>query len=417
MKSAPKHHVLLIVLVLLTAAAPGLAAKAKPIAADHPFVTFLAKTTVERGREHRALLVYPISRSEDDPVKVTRAKTAREAYRKKNLSIGEPEKKPGKGPVDLFNWSTESILILAGEVLEGGHRDRFLSRDILLAAGSRIRAPAYVADKKARKAEEATKSLKPVNVLAPDLLRLVGIIDGPAAKAAEYLNDQFVMAGDKDPRQALPKLFAAKLLGPRSLEYRNVFAAIPDEAKKRTIGFVAMVGDRIIAIDMFGTNAEFRAHWQKTLWTLAFEAALYEAAYGLIGQPFPAGRDPDRHLVANKAILKKLFAANATPEKAVALGDEFLLSKDELVGRLLMHKGKLVHAVVLVDYITSPPSSTPPPPGTTPGEFAPGELERRAERSRLTEYERRLLERMRKRRQPPPRIKPPGDSGDGPKIK
>jgi len=410
MKYVHARHALLIALVLAAAAAPGLAAKAKPIAADHPFVTFLAKTTVARGREHRALLVYPIAREEADPAKTTRSLTAREAFRKKDLSIGEPEKKPGKGPVDLFNWGTDPILILAGEVLEGGQRDRFLSRDVLLAPGSRVLATAYVADRKARKKEEATRSLKPVNVLAPDLLRLVGLIEGPAAKAAEYLNDQFVMAGDKDPRQALPGLFSAKLLGPRSLEYRNVFAAIPDEMKKRTIGFVAMVGERIVAIDLFPTNAEFRAHWPKILWTLAFQSALYEAAYGLIGQPFPAGRDPDRHLVANKALIKKMFAATATPEKAIGLGDEFLLSRDELVGRLLMHKGKLVHAVLLIDYVTGAPPGAPPPPGTTPGEYAPGELERRAERSRLTEYERRLLERMRKRRAQKPPIKPPAEN-------
>ncbi|MEN8148757.1 MAG: DUF6569 family protein [Planctomycetota bacterium] len=397
---------LLITLFVLVAAVPGLAAKGKPIAADHPFVKFLARTAVQRGREHRALLVYPIAREEADPKDVTRFATATEAHQKKRLSVGEPEKKPGRGPIDLFNWSTEPILILSGEVFTGGHRDRFLSRDVLIAPGSRVKAPAYVADKKPRKKDEAEKSLKPVNVLAPDLLRLIALIEGPAARAREVLSDQFVMAGDNNPRQPLSELYRAKLLGPRSLEYRTVYGAIPDEAAKKTIGFAALVGDRLVGIELFGTNAEFRAHWPKILDTLAFEAALYEAAYGLLGQPFPPGRDPDRHLVPMKERMKKLYAATVTPEKAIGLGTELLLSRDDLVGRLLLHEKKLVHATVLLDSVTATAPDLPPPPPPAGGEVSPGELERRAERSRLTEYERRLLERMRKRRAAKPPVKP-----------
>jgi hypothetical protein len=49
--------------------------------------------------------------------------------------------------------------------------------------------------------------------------------------------------------------------------------------------------------------------------------------------------------------------------------------------------------------------------GTVPAE---GEMERRSARSRLTEYERRLLERMRNRRSNPPgRLNPPDPNGTG----
>ena len=113
-------------------------------------------------------------------------------------------------------------------------------------------------------------------------------------------------------------------------------------------------------------------------------------------------------------LLKKPFAARVVEEPAVALGTELRFERDRLVGRVLLMEDTFLHAVLSLDLLTAQADAAPPPPtgqGTVPAE---GEMERRSARSRLTEYERRLLERMRNRRSNPPgRLNPPDPNGTG----
>lgn len=418
---------LLFSLVLALAAAPGSAKNGAGLPPDHPLLARLAASDVERGREYRALVLYPIAAEVSDPADAKRAMTAVEAEKKENLSIREPEKKAGRETVEIFDFSTEPVLLLAGEILEGGLRDRFLTRDVLLGPASRATAPALPAEDRARPKDEESRVLSPFGAVVPDRLRREGLIGSSPAAAAEKLAEQIRMLGGKLDRRAVTKLFDAEAIEARSGEYRSIYGAIPDEAEKRTIGAAAFVGERLVGIDLFETNLAFRAHWPTLLRTRALEAALYEKHLGLLARPFPAGRDPDRHREGVKALLKKVFAASAKMEDAVGLGEEVLLRRETVVGRALVADGKLVHATILSDE-ESPEAA--PPPGSPTDESSRGLLERKAARGTLTEAERRLLERMRDRERqrnaprPSPgsgaggggRVTPPAPGGDDPQL-
>ena len=399
---------------VIVLAATAFAGAGKVLPANHPFMRLLGDLSVSRGREHRALLVVPIARDLGDPAQTIRPMTSAEAIRKEYLSAAEPAKNPGRGPVELFNWSTEPILVLAGEVFEGGMRDRFLARDVLLGPGSRAVAPAYPADRKARPKAEVVNSLVPFPALAPDLLRLLGIVGGPVGAADSFLQDEYPLAGEKHPRETLVHVMRSKLIAKRMAEYQKIFAKIPAEANAKVIGAAVLVGDRLVGIDLFATNDMFAANWTTMLTTYAFQASLYEISYGLLNQPFPAARDPDRFRKMIQELLKKPFAARVVEEPAVALGTELRFERDRLLGRVLLMEDTFLHAVLSLDLLTSQADAAPPPPtgrGTVPAE---GEMERRSARSRLTEYERRLLERMRNRRSNPPgRLNPPDPNGTG----
>jgi len=393
---------------VITLTATAFAGAGKVLPANHPFMRLLADVSVVRGREHRALLVVPIARVMGAPAMATRPLTSREAIKKEYLSAAEPAKNPGRGPFEVFNWSNERILLLAGEVFEGGIRDRFLARDVLLKPGSRAVAPGYPADRRARLKAEVVKTLKPIPAVAPDLLRLLGIVGGPLAAADSFLQDEYALAGEKHPRETLVHVMKSKRIAERTAEYRKIFAKIAAEADGKVIGAAVLVGDRLVGIDLFGTNDMFAANWPTLLATYAFQASLYEISYGLLNQPFPAARDPERFKSTVRELLKKPFAARFIVEPAVALGTEFKFARDRLLGRVLLDGDTFLHAVLSLDLLTAK-ADAPPPPVTRGTDPAQGELERRAGRSRLTEYERRLLERMRNRRaNPPGRVRPPG---------
>jgi hypothetical protein len=390
------------------------AAAGKILPASHPFMRLLGDVSVERGREHRAILVVPIARAFGDPAGLVRPRTSVEAVRQELLSAAEPAKNPGRGPVELFNWSKDRILVLAGEVFEGGIRDRFVARDVLLGPASRAVAPGYPADRKPRPAADAKTTLAPLAAVAPDLLRLLGMVEGPLGAADSFLQDEYALAGEKDPRETLVHLMRSEQIAARMDEYRNMFAKIPAEAGGKAIGAAVLVGDRLLSVDLFATNDMFAAHWPMLLTTCAFQASLYEVSYGLLNQPFPAARDPARYARMIEQFLKIPFAARFMEEPAVALGTEMRFERDRTVGRVLLDGENFLHAVLSFDVLTSSADAPPPPPSTSGVDPGAPELERRAARSRLTEYERRLLERMRDRRQgalPGGRL--PGPDGTG----
>lgn len=390
-----------ILAAIFVTAASAAAAPSAGLPDDHPFLRQLALAGVERGREHRALLIVPIAQETEDPADLSRPLTSVEALKADHLSIGEPEKKAGHTVVEVFNWTTRPILLLAGEALEGGHRDRFLTRDVLLGPGQRAEAPVHHADARARAPDDRKVSLAPIGALAPDLPRALALTSGNAALTRAWLANAFSVIEVRDPRTPFPALLTAQKLVPRIDDYQNTFAKIPDEAERRVFGYAAFVGDRLVGMDTFASNAAFRANWPVILKSLGFQAAYYEFANGLSKHPFPAGRDPDRHKQAVKGFIKKVFAASVYKQTGVNFGTEFQIARPGLVGRLLMHEEKLVHSVLLPDLDTL--ADRGPAPGTGPApETTVGELLRKASRSRLTEYERRLLERMLKRRGTPP---------------
>lgn len=391
-----------VLLALTLAAFPtGAAAKDKAIPLDHPLIKFVADLDAGSAREHRALLVVPLVASKADPPGTTRPVTAAEAVAADDLSVGEPKKNPGRDPLEVYNWSTAPILLMAGEVLEGGRRDRFFARSILLPPGQKLTVPAYPADRLPRPAAAATTTLRPVASLAPDLLRLVAITDGPRGASIAFLDGQFAMAAAKGARASVVDLLKAPALKTRMADYEKTFAAIPDEAQGRVIGAAAFVGDRFVGADLFPTNLAFRCRWPAMLKTLAFQASLFELSYGLLQQPFPVGRDPSRHTGTLKAFLRRIFAGRLIPDPKLGLGTSSRVVQADLRARLLQDDtGAVVHLVVMVD-LSDTTSEGPPPPGGS-REIGYAGMEIRDKAGLLNPYERRLLERMRSARQGAP---------------
>jgi hypothetical protein len=351
-----------------------------------------------RGREHRALLVVPLAAPAADPADTKAFDTAAGATTTDQFNIAEPQKNQGRHLLDFYNWSTAPVLVLGGTVLSGGTRDRYVSGSFLVGAGTQTAARVLPADREALEPGQASRLLAPEPFVVPHLLRVVGLAGGSAAAVDAFIEEVYALAGLDADRQPLATLYRLGPVAEKMKEYLPFFAGLPAEADARVVGAAIYVGDRFLSVDLFGRNADFRANWPAILAGAAFEASAFEVSYGLVNAPFPAARDPERVREDVGRILRRPLGTAHREEKPVGEGREFSFRRDDLVGRTLaLPDGMLVHAVILRDALSEP---EPPPPnvGGTPSEETPGDLERRAERGRLTEFEKRLLDRMRSRR-------------------
>ncbi|MCU0724669.1 MAG: hypothetical protein MUE73_02600 [Planctomycetes bacterium] len=380
-------------LALLLVLTRGSEAKPPP---DNPIHASLAGTEIARGREYRALLVVPLLAPAADPENARPLASAAASAGADLFNPAEPAKSEGRSTIEFLNWSTEPVLVLAGTILSGGARDRFVPGSHLVGPASRILARVYPADREARKPADRGRILEPEALVVPHLLRVLGLGGGSLAAVDGFLEEVHALSGIRPDRQPIATLYRLGPIAEKMQEYLPYFAGVPGEADGRAVGAAIYVGDRFLSVDLFGRNADFRVFWPALLASAAFEAAAYEVSYGLLNAPFPAARDPERAREDLTRILRRPLGASHREEKVTGLGREFAFRRDDLTGRTLALDGQLVHAMILKDVLSEPEPE--PPAAGTPSEETYGDLARRAERSRLTEFERRLLDRMRDRR-------------------
>ncbi len=240
----PLPTVAVLLLAPLLFVPSGAAARVLP--AEHPLLTLLADCRAARGREHRALLVVPVESSRGMPAEYRRPATGGEASAAEDLSVGEPGGGQGRGPVEVYNFGRSRVLLLAGEALTGGIRDRVLSRDVLLEPGRMSRAPAITGDRQARPPAGRGRSLTPAGVMSPDLVRFAALSGGPEEAVEAFLGDAGAILKLPLARESLVEMASAAAKTQAMEEYRAMFARIPD-AGTRTVtrsGSVRRCGPR-----------------------------------------------------------------------------------------------------------------------------------------------------------------------------
>ncbi len=123
--------------------------------------------------------------------------------------------------------------------------------------------------------------------------------------------------------------------------------------------------------------------------------------------PIPDEKNPktavEKARKGAEKLLAEIAAARYRPADPPAgtIGDTLLLRKGGTQGTAISFSGRLVHLVVFAanpfeEALYSRPLQ--PPPDKYSGEVSFGELSRREGRGTLSEFEKRLLERMRQRR-------------------
>ncbi len=331
--------------------------------------------------------------------------------RTKHLSFREPEFPRHRYDLEVMNGEAEPTLLLGGTVVEGGERDRLVPRDVVLPPGQTIE----VRTLPAASTDDIRKLPTPFvvsNVLAPPYLQEDALFGAPSNLVPIFVTHFLEFRNTGDERKSLVSINQSDLLAQYCVICQRTLASFPEpkEPQQQVVGGVSAVRGRVQSLVIFGDNALLRAWFEPMLKGHAFAAAAIELRAKKAGIPIPGQDDPDATLatVGEQAqrLLERLMLARYRSDDLDEgeLGEALLLrTSDGTRGRAVGLDGRLLHLVVFPhdpfeDALFSRALEPPTEITANPEREGLNELERRGDSGRrLTEAEKRLLERLRNR--------------------
>ncbi len=382
-------------------AAPG-AAKAKPFAFAEDLVAALK---IGPGIQSEQVILFPLYLDATPAPLAVHPTGAGDG-----IAFEEPAKPRTKEAL-LVKVGPLPTLLLGGTVLEGGFRDRMVTRDHVIPAGATVEVEALPAStSKGRR--KAPMAFRQIAALAPPYLREEASSSDARSVIPRFVSHFLEFRKDGDLRESMAAVADTERLGEFCLVCRRAMASWPKAVTGATVvGGIAVVRGRVQCLELYGTNELLLSYFEPLLRSLTFTAAAIELRAAKAGVPIPGKDVPektiDKATVAAHELFGRLRQAQYFKDASDdAKGNEaFLMTLPEgAKGRAIGLDGRLVHLSV---YPNDPfeyalynqpldPLSAEDDESNHPG---PIELERReASGRRLTEEEKRLLERLRPRR-------------------
>jgi hypothetical protein len=352
------------------------------------------------------LIMFPLV-AKQPPAKLA-VKADREA---EGLTFAEPEFPARRYNLEIGNAGAGTVLMLGGGVVVGGRLDRLIESSILLPSKSRVEVEVLPAEYPRDRRAEA----KPFRLLhstggglAPPFLRERAIYDPSRLLVPVFVSHFLAFREKGDKRRSLAAIDDASALNDFCIACQRGLASVPDLAEKRVVGMVVAVRGRIQTIELFGSNALFRSYFAPLLRSQVYAAAVVELRAKELGMPVPREGDANRAVRAARERAEKTLAGLRARVRTRQIrrpsgttGESLLVRIAGATGHAAILDGRLVHTVV---FPANPfeealfSRELKPPAESGESETGSGALERRADRGTLSEYERRLLERMRQRR-------------------
>jgi hypothetical protein len=323
----------------------------------------------------------------------------------------EIEGKAGTELVRVMNPGPKTSLLLGGSVLEGGKRDRIVKHDVLIPSAD-ARDVEVTVGSMSSDVRNPPAEFKLQDFLAPPYLREAILFSNSKSIVPKFVSHFLDFRNPSDKRKSLAAIGDADALADYCLVCQRTMAEWPEKKGAGTVvGGISVVRGRVQALELFATNEQLAAFFSPILKSLTFPAAAIALKAKKLNIQLP--RDDESHVKKGQEAAKELMAAlpdatyDALKDPEGALGMRFLVKlKDGTRGGALALDGRLVHLALFANdafdrslYAQAlEPLAAEDVTDDGDGGDPLRRLEQRSEAgARLTESEKQLLERLRKR--------------------
>lgn len=318
---------------------------------DNPLVRVLGDLTVLDGYTYRGLTVFLLrARAPEDP---TAYLSTSEAIAARHLQIKE-DAAHVVSRLLIRNRGRRPILLLAGEVLEGGKQDRVLRDDVLLSGHSSWTEVPVACVEENRWSEE--REFVGETTVAPQTLRAQVQTGQPQdalwQKVRQYHNSLKV----ESPTRALSAIGKSEALQEQLGDYRRHFST--HCWRPRTVGMVVSLYGRIVGADVFCNETVFRKHRDRLLASYVIDCVVRRDA----GKAPEEDSEPATTADAER-FLRESMRAEVRREKGHGNGVTLRVIGDRIRGGGLLRGKRLLHVTLcpLRPVLIRPPQPVPLP--------------------------------------------------------
>lgn len=195
----------------------------------------------------------------------------KEALEKKKVAITEHT----RGEVNTLlieNVSADTIIVLSGEVVQGGKQDRMIAQDFILYPKSGKKDVSVFCVEHGRwQAGSSGKDFKEYYSISSNEVRKAGTVKKDQQEVWDKVSENTSKNKAESSTGTLTALKGSKDFSGALKKYTEHFGKLLAQ-EKDVIGVVAVSGNRILGCDMFATHALFQQYYLNLINSYATEA-------------------------------------------------------------------------------------------------------------------------------------------------
>jgi hypothetical protein len=223
------------------------------------------KTVADRNHVFKNLGIYPIKAKDkfkDNAPSMEKYASLNDGIKNKKVLVSEVNKGGTVNTLMLTNRSSDTVFIMAGEVVRGGKQDRTLAQDMILAPGdSNISIEAFCVEQgrwtpnSTTVANSNTYEFSAKGKTANMKMRKAAIVDKNQSKVWSKVADANANLGLTSTTGAYTVNDNDSTYAKNERLYQEYFQYL--KSQKDIVGVVVVTGDKIVGADIFANNALF----------------------------------------------------------------------------------------------------------------------------------------------------------------
>jgi hypothetical protein len=317
-----------------------------PVAPD-PFQVALASLEVgsaaggDGSATDQGITVFPLSRPGSAGVAAAEAPLSLSGALESGRALVAESRGRSTATILVSNLDPDRpLLVMAGEILDGGRADRLVARDVLVAPGARnVAIPVYEAEAGRGSSHPFGSRFRSVVGVAGSRVRGLALGQADPDVLRAFLRDRLDVLGVTSLRRSLADAWSER--GPAAQVLRRTVRPRVQEALRalqgpEVVGFAVAQGREILGVEVFGSHDLMLREARRLLEGCAIEAATYRLG----------GIPPTRADVA-------ALIAQAGRGTAIRMGEGspfevgFVATSGGLLGSGVAREGAVVHASIL----------------------------------------------------------------------
>lgn len=229
------------------------------INAQYNLENLQAEFTMQKSSEDNILKIYPIKANDifrNAHKDISKFSDLEKAIKENKIIISEINASGNVNSLFVENRSSDSIILLAGEIVKGGKQDRIIGSDVIILPGERKNISAFCVERGRWSAGESGTSFKSYSHSVSQNVRKAAVVNKNQSEVWSIVSQVNSRNNVRSNTNAYTALEDSKEYKYKMQKYLNTFESAWDN-DHRVVGIIAVSGDRVLGCDIFATHDIF----------------------------------------------------------------------------------------------------------------------------------------------------------------